>query len=51
MVEASGSTNITSLNGLAPTWLDAGFKRNSRALPAAATTDHPPVITPLSSPI
>ena len=39
------------LNGLAPTWLDAGFKRNSRALPAAATTDHPPVITPLSSPI
>ena len=39
------------LNGLAPTWLDAGFKRNSRALPAAATTDRPPVITPLSSPI
>ncbi|PKO77788.1 MAG: short chain dehydrogenase [Betaproteobacteria bacterium HGW-Betaproteobacteria-15] len=39
------------LNGLVPTWLDAGFKRNSRALPAAATTDHPPVITPLSSPI
>jgi short-subunit dehydrogenase len=39
------------LNGLAPTWLDASFKRNSRALPAAATTDRPPVITPLSSPI
>jgi short-subunit dehydrogenase len=39
------------LNGLAHTWLDAGFKRISRALPAAATSDRPPLITPLSSPI
>jgi short-subunit dehydrogenase len=39
------------LNGLAPTWLDTGFKRHSRALPAADTTDRTPAAVSLTVPV
>lgn len=39
------------LNGLAPTLLDASFKRHSRALPAADTTDRTPAAGSLIAPV
>jgi len=39
------------LNGLAPTWLDAGFKRHSRALPVADVIDRLKAVDSLIAPV